>query len=499
MPRPLSSVSLPRPFLQARPRSAKLRALALAATLLVACNDIPAQTLFDLYRDAAVADPSSASARAQHRATQHRAEQARAAYGVTANLSYNNSHSQYVEPSSLTVPDPRTFNTRQATLQFSQPIYKPALRAQLQQAKAQGEQARLQAEQARIEFMLRFVESVFDMLKARDALRYLKVEQASVELQMARAKRSFSVGTVPVTDVREAQAKTDLMAAQLDAAKYDLALRHQTMLDLVGRATPELLARGLEAETLPTLDAASLTAWMADAHESSPTLRQAQWALEVARQEVQKANMAHAPTIDATYSYIKNRDSGTVTSEQPRRATQIQAGIVLNVPLYTSGSITFKQREAIAAQEKAQADVDVARRNLAVAIRQSFSAAQSAMSQAKGLATAVQSQTVVVHANQRAYQVGTRTNSEVLAAQSKLSEAQRDLSKARYDAWLAYLKLKGAAGQLDEYDISHLDGLLTPLHAPMELSNDILHPVELPPLKLRPLGAERPEERGQTK
>jgi outer membrane protein len=147
-------------------------------------------------------------------------------------------------------------------------------------------------------------------------------------------------------------------------------------------------------------------------------------------------------------------------------------------------------------QEKALADLESARRSLALNIRQSFSAAQSAISQARGLSTAVQSQTVAVRANQRAYQVGMKVNSEVLAAVAKLSEAQRDLSRAHYDAWLAYFKLKGAAGQLDEYDISHLDGLLKPLGEPMELSDDILHPVELPQLRLRPLGAAHPEDRG---
>lgn len=458
-----------------------------------------AQSLLDLYRAAEAGDPAAASVRAQHEATLHRIDQARAAFGVTANLTYNNGHSQYVEPSNTVTPDSRTFNSRQATVQFGVPLYKPALRPQLQQAKAQSEQARLQGEQARVEFMLRFVETAFDMLKARDALRYQRVEQEATTVQLAQAQRSFTVGTVSVTDVRDAQARADMVAAQVTAAAYDLALRHQVFLDLVGRQTPELLSRALEAGVLPKLDAGSLRDWVAEAHVASPALRQAQWALEAARQETIKATMAHAPTLDANYSYTKTWDTGAVTTTQPRLATQIQAGITLNVPLFASGATRSKQREAMALQQKALADLESARRNLALNIRQSFSAAQSALSQAQGLSTAVQSQTVAVRANQRAYQVGMKVNSEVLAALSKLSEAQRDLSRAHYDAWLAYFKLKGAAGQLDEYDISHLDGLLKPLGAPMELSDDILHPVELPQLRLRPLGAARPEDRGLTR
>lgn len=455
-----------------------------------------AQSLLDLYRAAELGDPAAASARAQHEATMHRIDQARAAFGVTANLTYSNGHSQYVEPSNVVTPDSRTFNSRQAAVQFSLPLYKPALRPQLQQAKAQSEQARLQSEQARVEFMLRFMEATFDMLKARDALRYQRVEQGATTVQLNLARRSFTVGTVSVTDVRDAQARADVVAAQLTAAEYDLALRHQVFLDLVGRQTPELLSRALEADVLPHLDTGSLRDWVTEAHVASPALRQAQWALEAARQETIKATMAHAPTLDANYGYTKTWDTGSVTSTQSRLATQIQAGITLNVPLFASGATLSKQREAMVLQEKAQADLESARRSLALNIRQNFSAAQSAISQARGLSTVVQSQTVAVRANQRAYQVGMKVNSEVLAALAKLSEAQRDLSSAHYDAWLAYFKLKGAAGQLDEYDISHLDGLLKPLGEPLELSDDILHPVELPQLKLRPLGAARPEDRG---
>ena len=83
----------------------------------------------------------------------------------------------------------------------------------------------------------------------------------------------------------------------------------------------------------------------------------------------------------------------------------------------------------------------------------------------------------------------------VLPALSNLFDAQGDLSMARYDAWFAFFKLKGAAGQLDEVELERLDALLTPLDEPMELPDEILHPRELPPLKLQPIGATRPENR----
>ncbi|MGM9512735.1 TolC family protein [Roseateles sp. DB2] len=471
---------------------------SLAWALLCLAGAAHGQSLLELYRAADAADPTVASARAQHRASLERENQARAAFGVSGNLTLSSNHSQYLEPTNLQTPDPRKFQSSQGGVQFTQALFKPTLIVQLEQTKAQSEQARLQGEQSRIEAMLRFVETAFDMLKARDALRYLRAEQEATAAQLAQTKRSFAVGTVAITDVRDAQAKADAVAAQVSAAEFDLSLKHQLLLDLVGHEAPGLLSRGLEAEALPRLEADSLAEWVYEAHRSSPALGQAQWALEAARQETRKADRAHAPTVEASYGINRTIESGSVTSTQRRVANQIQMGLTLTFPLYSSGAMHSKQREALALQDKAQADVDIARRSLAVSIRQSFSAALGAISQARGLATAVKSQEVALRANLRGYQVGMKVNSEVLAAQSKLFEAQRDLSKARYDAWLAFIKLKGISGQLDDNDLDNLDLLLVPLDQPLELSKDILHPTELPQLRLRPVGATRPSERGSS-
>lgn len=455
-----------------------------------------AQSLLELYRSADLADPALASARFQHQAAQERENQARAAFGVTINLSVNSSRSEYQEPTSATLPDPRQFNTRQFTLQFNQPVFKPVLTAQLQQAKAQSEQLRLQYEQTKIDALQRFVEVAFELLKARDALRHLRAEQESTAAQMAQAKRSFTVGTVSITDVRDAQARADLVAAQLAAAQSDLLLRHQLVLDLVGRSAPDLLRRELTGEAVPDLKPDSLAEWMADAHSTSPALRQAQWALEAARQETRKADMAHAPTLEASYGYTRTSETGTTTSNQPRFAEQLQMGVTLNIPLFSSGAMSSKQRESLALQAKAQADLDSARRTQALNIRQNFANVLTALSQVRGLTTAVASQAVALRANQRGYEVGMKVSAEVLAAQSKLFEAQRDLSKSRYDAWLAYFKLKGAAGQLNELDMERLDTLLTPIEPPMALPAEVLEPQALPQLTLHPVGTVPSSGRG---
>jgi len=453
----------------------------------------PAQSLIELYRAAEVADPAVAGARAQQRAAQERDVQAGAAFAPSASVSVTRNQSNYIEPTSFFTPDARVFGNKQAVLQITQPVFKLALGAQKDQTEAQAEQALLQAEQARIDGLQRFVESTFEMFKARDTLQHLLAQQESTAAQLALARRSFTVGTVAITDVRDAQAKADVVATQVIAARHDLGLRHQIVMELVGRPVPALLARGLVDDPLPALDRAGLQQWLSDGLASSPALRQAQWGLEAARHEVRKAGVAHAPTVDLNLSHTQLSESASVTTTTARRSTQDQVGLTINVPLFAGGATQSRVREALALQEKAQADVDSARRTLTLNLRQHFTSTLASSSQAQGLAVAVKSQETALRANRRGYEVGMKVGAEVLDAQTKLFEARRDLSRARYDAWLSFIKLKCAAGVVAETDLARIDALLQPLNPPLVLDAEILDPAAAPAMPRVPAAPPEPE------
>jgi outer membrane protein len=144
----------------------------------------------------------------------------------------------------------------------------------------------------------------------------------------------------------------------------------------------------------------------------------------------------------------------------PRKGNQSQVGLAITVPLFASGATQSKVREAMALRDKAQADVDAARRAVQINVRQSFTTAISSVSLVRGLQTATRSLEVALKANQRGYEVGMKVGLDVLEAQSKLFESRRDLSKARYDAWLGYLRLKSFAGRLADGDLDELDAWL---------------------------------------
>lgn len=424
-----------------------------------------AQTLPELAIRALDADPAVQATAASRRAAEERLFQAQAAYGPTANLTATASNSHYSEAPSY---ESRPFKSEQVVVQVNQPLWRGALYPALQAARSQLEQADSALVQARLEAQQRLAEAVLEVFKARDVLAHaLALREAQGE-QLATARRSFQVGRAAAPEVREAEARVDNAVAQVLAAEAELDLRQQVLAEVGAGPTPALLSRAVAPEALPPLQADSVLDWLSRAEVDSPSLRQARLAVEAAEAETRKASLAHAPTVDLNASYTRSNDTGTVTSIFPRRGTTSAVGATLTIPLFASGATQSKVAETLALRDKAQGELALARRTLVIGVRQAFVGTLSAVSQARALSAAERSQALSVRANQRGFEVGIKTNADVLEAQGKLFEARRDLSRARHDAWASYFKLRALAGALGETDLAQLDAQLV-AHQPSEM------------------------------
>ena len=434
--------------------------LALATALPAA-----AQTLPELATRALDADPAVRATGASLRAAEERLFQAKAAYGPTANLTATSTNNHYSEAPAY---ESRPFRSDQVVVQVNQPLWRGALYPAVQAARSQLEQAESALNQARLEAQQRLAEAVLEVFKSRDVLAHATALREAQGEQLATARRSFQVGRAASPEVREAEARVDNAVAQVLAAEADLDLRQQVLAEVANGPTPALLARAVAPEALPPLQANSVLDWLSRAEGDSPQLLQARLAVEAAEAETRKASLAHAPTVDLNASYTRSNDTGTVTSIFPRRGNTSAVGATLTIPLFASGATQSKVAETLALRDKAQGELELARRTLVIGVRQAFVATLSSLSQAKALATAERSQALSVRANQRGYEVGIKTNADVLDAQGKLFEARRDLSRARHDAWASYFKLRALAGQLGDTDWQALDAQLVE-HRPSEM------------------------------
>ena len=441
------------------------KALPLVASLAMAfaATSAQAQSLQELYDAARSYDAGFISAKAQFEANLAKANQSLG--GILPNIALAASASRTdfsARPDGQPTATSRMFGTGTAAVTLTQPLYRPAAWAAYRQGGQQLQQAAAQYEIAEQDLLVRVSQAYFDVLTSEDSLASVKAQKQAVGEQLASAKRNFEVGTATITGVRDAQARFDLTTAQEIAAENDLRIKRLALDLVVGvqNAKPKRLANNSKLVEPPK---ESVDAWVSQSETANPAVKQATLAYEVAKLEVDKANAGHKPTLDAQISYAGTRNvNGNAVSPIGSHIFNPSAAVVLNVPVFAGLTTMYRVREAAALENKAQSDLEAAKRNTAQATRTAYFGLIAGLSQVKAYEAAEASSQSALDANKLGYSVGVNINIDVLNSQSQLYQTKRDLAKARYDVLVGNLKLRQAAGTLTPQDLATINSLLAP-------------------------------------
>ena len=435
----------------------KILALAL---MLGAGDSAFAADLLSIYREAQVQDSTYAGAKAQYVGAQEKLPQARAlllpSINASAGANYNDLNTQF--DNQAFVSGQRDFFDYNYGLKINQPLYRPLNDATYAQAKVQVRQAETQLAAASQELMTRVAQGYFDVLLARFNLSTVLSQKTAVARQLEQAKRNFIVGTATITDSRDAQARYDLVVAQQLVGENDVEVKTRTLEQIVGKPVGRLAGLRTPVNLNPP-QPADMGAWVEQAYQSSLLVAIAQQSVEIAAQEIKKADAGHYPTLDAVGSLSDvNANSSSLGIGSDVKALVV--GVQLNVPLYQGGGISSRVREAVAGQERARQDLESARRSAALQTRQAYLGVTSGLGQIQALRQAVDSTRLQLESTKLGQEVGVRTEVDVLNAEQQLAAASRDLAQAVYNTILNQLKLKSAVGKLAEADLADVNVLL---------------------------------------
>lgn len=444
-----------------------LRLLALACMGLVPAL-ASAQSLLDLYNAARQYDAPYLASVAEAKSSEFKAKQADALRLPRIGLAANVTRSYLDTPKASSpllssIPSlaggSQSNTQAQIALEARQTLYNQADWATLSQAEKSLAVAQADLAVAEQDLIVRVATAYFDVLSAQDALSAARANGKAITEQLAAAKRNFEVGNVTVTDVREAQARSDAATAQDIAATNDLQTKRAALDQLVGRdnVDPKPLQGGA---VLPTLLPTGVNEWVAMA-DGSPNIRKAQLGLEIARDETRKARAGHLPTVDLVGTVARTHNSETTSSSGNRgNIDSASLGVEAKISLFAGFSTQNRIKETLALEEKSERDVDAARRGVQLGTRQAYLGVQSGLALVKANEAAEASYKLAVEATQLGYRVGVRVNIDVLNAQRDLYNSQRDLAKSRHDVLVAGLKLRQAAGTLVASDLEAVDRLL---------------------------------------
>lgn len=414
-----------------------------------------AADLMEIYQEATRTNPQLAAALASLEAVREQRPQARA--GLLPTLGANGTYT----PSRYKSKNPErpvdTSTNKLASLDLTQPLFRYDRWIQLKQADSQIAAAEADYLAASQDLMVEVANRYFAVLGAQSNLEFAKAEKSAIGRQLDQAKQRFEVGLIAITDVKAAQARYDLSVSGeiqaisgLVAAKDSLRETVGTYYDSYYSLKPDLQLSDPEPNRASD--------WIDVAKQHNLSILSAQASTETAQQEIKLQRSGHLPTLDlnASASYI---ESGGAF---PRKGENSQIGLELNVPLYQGGLVNSRTREARSRFQQATEQLSQAIRSAELETRDAFRGVKTDIAQVNALGRSLESTEVAVQAEEAGFEVGTRTIVDVLNSQREYYLARLNYARARYLYVVDQLRLKRAAGILEESDLEEVNRALIP-------------------------------------
>ena len=435
--------------------------LAAALTLALALPAAPALALdlLESYQLATRNDGQLKAARARADADKEALPQAIGQLLPNVSASYSRGDIEQ-DTKRNNLPSPTiNYVSEQKSLTISQPIYRKYQFSQLGEARAKvaGAEARLSASAQ--DMGTRVVSAYFDALFQRDRLALIQAQQASVGAQLKSARLAFESGTGTRTDIDEAQAKLDVLAADEIQARQAIGSSAQQLAIFIGAPVDGLAVIDTDKLELGGFEPGELDDWLQQALANSPDIRTLRARVEQTDAEISMARAGHHPTVDGVVRFSNS------LSESPQvvgsEFTTRYVGVQVQVPIFAGGQVNSQVRAAVASNQEAKESLAFTINDVQLKVRKEYADIREGLTRVRALETAVRSADQVVLSNRKGVEAGTRTTLDVLNVEQQRFNTRLELARARYSLLVSWAQLTGLAGTLNEAEVTRINAALS--------------------------------------
>jgi outer membrane protein len=397
--------------------------------------------LYDILRAAYIDNPSLNAARAKLRAVEEKLPQALSHYRPTVTADGDVTVSDTDTQGGNGFSADGTVTTKSAGVTLSQPIYRGGRTL----AETEGAQSLIEAQRASLSateqsVMLSTITAYMDVLRDRALLNVALNNSEVLIRQLVMAQDRFDVGEITKTDVAQAQAR----AAQ---AESDIALAQANLRASI--ATYEQVTGAVPDETLlypeiTFVPPESLEAALTLAQEKNPAILSAEGINRAAESDVDEIFGELLPTISLSGNVSRAYDPSTSIDRQDNRS----AGVSISIPLYESGSVRSRVREARHTASQRMMEILETRRSVKQQTIAAWERLTAARAQISARQKEVEAADFVRASLQDQADVGERTVTDALDAIQDYEEAAAALITARRDEIVSLFTLAQALGAL---------------------------------------------------
>lgn len=405
-----------------------------------------AESLNEALVQAYLNNPTLRAERAGLRATDEAVPQALSGWRPTVRLSGRAGH-DITDNRAAVFGGPRTQETDPTNfdLEIRQPVFR-GLRTVSSTREAENRvlagRARLASTEQSVLFQA--VTAFMDVVRDQAVLELNISNERVLRRQLEATRDRFEVGELTRTDVSQAESRVSRATAQRVASEGDLASSRATYERVIG-AMPGRLVQPDVALALP----ATLEAATASSEADNPDVIFARFTADAASQRIKVVRGELLPELNVVGRVERSKETGS-----PRNMSESASVTAeLTVPIYQSGSVQSRVREAKQVFGQRRVQVEEARRQAIEGAIQAWESLQSARAQIRAFQSQVTATAVALEGVRQEAEVGARTVLDVLDAEQEFLDAQVNLVRAQRDEIVAQYQLLSAVGRLTARDL----------------------------------------------
>ncbi|CBV41355.1 TolC family outer membrane protein [Halomonas elongata] len=365
-------------------------------------------------------------------------------------------------------------------LELTQPLFSMSRIRQMQHAEAQRDQAMLRLAVAERDLALKTSQTYLDAFFASRRARLLEGKRASLELQLAQARKAYELGIGDRIDLLAARSALDSTRADIVLARNETDDALATLERLTGvRSTFD----GFSLATLTGVEFAEPAPLetLEGSIDSNAGVEAAREGVRVAEADVALRKAGYYPEVSLNLSWRdRNSNDPYLASEEASAAIQAR----LN--LFRGGYTRADMRQGELMARASRSDVDGARRQALEQLRQSRRGIIGEQGRLAALAQSIRSGELYLEAADKGAALGLRDLVDVLDARAKLFDQRIQYVDAFRRLLLNRLQMQAAVGDLSGEDLADVMSSIQQIIGPPR-------PIDKMPDAWRHAQAESPE------
>jgi outer membrane protein len=312
-------------------------------------------------------------------------------------------------------------------------------------AEAELDSGRAALEATITEVLFELVTRSANVQRDRKVQVYAEQQFDAISEQLKATSRRLEFGDATRTDENQAQARLATSSAGVLAAQEELS---------VSTAEFEEIARR-PAESVPALPRlAMMPGSLEEARQialaENPRIRAAKANAEAARQGIDFAKGALAPTVDAVagYEYLTGGVANLFTGQLPQDRSALYGGLEVRVPIFQGGKEYAEIRRAKALKDQRLAQVEQTSRKVDQEITSGWARWKSALATIDAVERALVANEKAADGVRKEAIGGNRTLLDVLDAQNELLAARVALERSIRNEFVARVTVLALLGRL---------------------------------------------------